>query len=100
MLSKFGCALVALFALVAPQADSRSAVAERVMKLTRDASWKPVTSIPSIFLLPPPRPGSRAHPSPRFSYSPPAGHGEDRGNVLRDLGGDQGADHAVSEAGG
>src|SRR3954451_14220689 len=49
MLSKFGCALLALIALVVPQADSRSAVAERVMKLTRDVSWKPVTSIPVDF---------------------------------------------------
>jgi hypothetical protein len=45
MMSKSGCALVALIALAVPQADVRSVVAERVMKLTRDASWKPVTSI-------------------------------------------------------
>src|SRR4051812_29690642 len=49
MLLKFGGALPPLIALVVPQADSRSAVAERVMKLTRDVSWKPVTSIPVDF---------------------------------------------------
>jgi hypothetical protein len=45
MLLKSGCALAALIAFVVPQSDLRSVVAERVMKLTRDADWKPVTSI-------------------------------------------------------
>jgi len=43
------CASVALVAWIAPQNDMRSGVAERVMKLTRDAVWKPVTSIPIGF---------------------------------------------------
>jgi uncharacterized protein DUF6454 len=43
------CASVALVALIVPQNDGRSVVAERVMKLTRDAVWKPVTSIPVGF---------------------------------------------------
>src|SRR4030095_8043646 len=45
--SVFVC--VALVTLIVPQADLRSVVAERVMKLTRDAVWKPVTSIPVGF---------------------------------------------------
>jgi len=49
MVSKSGCMLIALVALAGPQADPRAAVAERVMKLTRDATWKPVTSIPIEF---------------------------------------------------
>jgi hypothetical protein len=43
------CVSVALAALIVPQTDVRSVVAERVMKLTRDAPWKPVTSIPIGF---------------------------------------------------
>ena len=46
MLSRFASVVIAVVGLVAvPQPDTRSAVAERVMKLTRDAVWKPVTSI-------------------------------------------------------
>lgn len=40
---------VATVTLLIPQADARLSVAERVMKLTRDASWKPVASIPVDF---------------------------------------------------
>jgi uncharacterized protein DUF6454 len=42
-------ACVVLVALIVPQAGPRSVVAERVMKLTRDVVWKPVTSIPVGF---------------------------------------------------
>ena len=49
MVSKFGCVLIAVIALAVPQTDSQGAVAERVMKLTRDAVWKPVTSIAVSF---------------------------------------------------
>ena len=45
MVSKSACALITLITLTVPQADVRSVVAERVMALTRDSSWKPVTSI-------------------------------------------------------
>lgn len=47
--SKAGWAWIVVISLVVPQADARSVVAERVMKLTRDAAWKPVTSIPVDF---------------------------------------------------
>jgi len=39
----------AAVALPAGPADTRSAIAERVMKLTRDSSWKPVASVPIKF---------------------------------------------------
>ena len=45
MVSKSLCLWVAVVALIALQGDQRSVVAERAMKLTRDAVWKPVTSI-------------------------------------------------------
>lgn len=41
--------MVAAVTLLIPQADERSSVADRVMKLTRDAAWKPVGSIPVDF---------------------------------------------------
>jgi uncharacterized protein DUF6454 len=43
----FVCA--AAGSLLIAQADARSTVAERVMKLTREASWKPAASIPVGF---------------------------------------------------
>ena len=49
MVSKSGCVLIAVIALAVPQTDAKGVVAERVMKLTRDAVWKPVTSIPVGF---------------------------------------------------
>lgn len=49
MVWKLSGAWVALVTLIVPQADLRSVVAERVVKLTRDAVWKPVTSIPVGF---------------------------------------------------
>ena len=49
MVSKSGCVLIAAIALAVPQTDARAVVAERVMKLTRGAVWKPVTSIPVGF---------------------------------------------------
>lgn len=49
-------ALIVLIALTANgwtrqavPADTRSMLAERVMKLTRDSSWKPVASVPMTF---------------------------------------------------
>jgi hypothetical protein len=45
MVPKSACAFITLTTLILPQADVRPVVAERVMKLTRDSSWKPVTSI-------------------------------------------------------
>jgi uncharacterized protein DUF6454 len=45
MVSKSGGMVIALMALAVLQTDSKAVVAERVMKLTRDAVWKPVTSI-------------------------------------------------------
>ena len=39
----------AAVALSAAQADTRSVVAERVMKLTRSSPWKPVASLPIAF---------------------------------------------------
>jgi hypothetical protein len=45
MVPKSACAFITLITLILPQADVRPVVAERVMKLTRDSSWKPVTSI-------------------------------------------------------
>jgi uncharacterized protein DUF6454 len=45
MASKCVWVWLALFAMIVPQTDQRSVVAERVMKLTRDGVWKPVTSI-------------------------------------------------------
>jgi hypothetical protein len=45
MVSKSLCLWVAVVGLIALQGDQRSVVAERAMKLTRDAVWKPVTSI-------------------------------------------------------
>jgi uncharacterized protein DUF6454 len=49
MVSKSVCVSVALVTAAILQSDQRSVVAERVMKLTRDAVWKPVTSIPVSF---------------------------------------------------
>ena len=45
MVPKSAGAFITLITLILPQADVRPVVAERVMKLTRDSSWKPVTSI-------------------------------------------------------
>jgi uncharacterized protein DUF6454 len=45
MVSNSGGLVIALIALAVLQTDSKAVVAERVMKLTRDAVWKPVTSI-------------------------------------------------------
>lgn len=45
MVPKVVCAWVALVSVIVPQSDQRSVVAERVMKLTRDGVWQPVTSI-------------------------------------------------------
>lgn len=45
MVLKSGGMVIALIALAVLQTDSKAVVAERVMKLTRDAVWKPVTSI-------------------------------------------------------
>ncbi|HEU4937023.1 MAG TPA: DUF6454 family protein [Vicinamibacterales bacterium] len=45
MVSKSGGMVIALIALAVLQTDSKAVVAERVMKLTRDALWKPVASI-------------------------------------------------------
>jgi len=45
MVSKSGGMVIALIAFAVLQTDSKAVVAERVMKLTRDAVWKPVTSI-------------------------------------------------------
>src|SRR5690348_10569230 len=49
MLVRVTVALLAGIGVLAAQADGRSLVAERVMKLTRDAAWKPVMSIPVDF---------------------------------------------------
>lgn len=42
-------AFAAILALSAPPADTRSLLAERVMRLTRESSWKPVASVPIGF---------------------------------------------------
>jgi len=42
-------AFVCAVSLLIAQADTRSTVADRVMKLTREAAWKPVGSIPVDF---------------------------------------------------
>lgn len=42
-------AFAAAVSLAAAQADSRPAVAERVMKLARDSAWKPVSTVPIKF---------------------------------------------------
>ena len=50
MLVKVAVAFAAVtVTLLIPQADARSTMAEHVMKLTREASWKPVGSIPVGF---------------------------------------------------
>jgi hypothetical protein len=49
MFVRFAVAFVAGTGVLIAQGDGRSLVAERVMKLTRDAAWKPVTSIPIDF---------------------------------------------------
>ena len=45
MLLKLSIVLLGVAVTVVAQTDARAVVAERVMKLTRDASWKPVTSL-------------------------------------------------------
>jgi hypothetical protein len=49
MLFRVTIALLAGIGVLGAQGDGRSLVAERVMKLTREAAWKPVTSIPVDF---------------------------------------------------
>jgi hypothetical protein len=49
MLLRFTVVFVAAIGILSAQGDSRSLMAERVMKLTREAAWKPVTSIPIDF---------------------------------------------------
>src|SRR5205085_9230384 len=49
MLLRFTVVFVAAVGVLAAQGDARSSVAERVMKLTREAAWKPVSSIPIDF---------------------------------------------------
>jgi hypothetical protein len=45
----FAAIVTAAAALAAASADTRSIVAERVMKLTRDTTWKPIGSLPITF---------------------------------------------------
>src|SRR6185295_10702907 len=45
----FAAIVTAAAALAAASADTRSIVAERVMKLTRDSTWKPIGSLPIMF---------------------------------------------------
>jgi hypothetical protein len=49
MLLRLTVIFVAAIGVLAAQGDARSSIAERVMKLTREAAWKPVTSIPIDF---------------------------------------------------
>src|SRR4051794_12122606 len=49
MLLRFAVVFVAAIGVLAAQGDARSSIAERVMKLTRESAWKPVTSIPIDF---------------------------------------------------